>query len=97
MSKIVVHSKPNCPYCVKAKQFLADKGIEYTVIEYDPDQPYYENTKNDLVGRTGHRTFPQIFVGPTFLGGYTELVSAYDTLRFHELCKEIGIDVEVDF
>ena len=27
--KAVVWSKPSCPYCVKAKNLLKSKGIEY--------------------------------------------------------------------
>ena len=95
--RIVIHSKTNCPYCVKAKDFLKDKGISFQEIVYDPTSEEYETLKNALLERTNFKTFPQIFVGAEFVGGYTDLVDSYSTLKFHQLCKNVGIEVEGDF
>ena len=94
---VVIHTKSNCSYCVKAKEFLNNVHVPYTEVFYDPLLESYEMKKNELVQTTNHHTFPQIFVGSYFIGGYSELVNAYSTLKLHELCKEIGIDIEYDF
>ena len=92
-----VHSKINCPYCVKTVEFLATHDIPHEVIHYDPSSIVYETQKNDLVAKTNFMTFPQIFVGNDFLGGYTELMHAYETLKLHELLEKLGINLEIDF
>jgi glutaredoxin 3 len=95
--KIVIHSKTNCPYCVKAKDFFNEKSIPFEEIIYDPNESDYEERKNQLVAKTDFRTFPQIFIGPEFLGGFSDLTDAYSKLKLHKMCENIGITVEVDF
>ena len=91
---VIVHTKANCHYCVKAKDFLKESGVEFEEVFYDPSDESYESRKNTLVAKTDWRTFPQIFVGEHFVGGFSELVTDFTTLRFHELCATIGIEVE---
>lgn len=60
-------SKPQCPYCVAAKDMLAGQSVE--VIEHTtPEQ--IEQFKS-----RGFRTFPQIFQHGILVGGYTDLVA----------------------
>lgn len=58
----------------------------------DPDAADYSAERQKLIDRTGQTTFPWIFVGETFVGGYTELVRAYDTFYLETL----GIDLSRD-
>lgn len=94
---VIVHTKSNCSYCTKAKEFLKDLGVKYRETYYDPENADYEDMKNRLVEKTNHRTFPQIFIGDYFLGGYTELINAHSTLSLHEHLREIGITLDYDF
>ena len=97
-TSIIIHSKTNCPFCVKAKDFLKEKNIPFEEIIYDPtDVSDYETRKNILIEKTNFKTFPQIFVGPAFVGGFSDLQDSYSTLKFHKLCEQIGINVEYDF
>jgi glutaredoxin len=80
-----------------AKDFFKDNNIPFKEIYYDADSEAYEDKKNKLVSQTNHRSFPQIFIGDKFVGGYTELISMYSTLELHELCKNIGIILDYDF
>ena len=45
-------------------------------VEYISTARDYEARKKALVETTFHGTFPQIFVGSKFIGGYTELMHA---------------------
>jgi glutaredoxin len=80
-----------------AKDFFKENNIPFKEIYYDADSEEYEDKKNKLVSQTKHYTFPQIFIGDKFVGGYTELISMYSTLELHELCKNIGIILDYDF
>lgn len=91
----VIHSKPSCPYCVKAKAFLDAHGLGYTEVVYDPASPEYEEKRDALLAITNHRTFPQVFIGERFLGGCTELELSYATGALSELCSELGMDLPV--
>lgn len=96
---IVVYCKANCSYCVKAKAFLEEHKLPFTEVLLHCDSESYGAERDALVARTGvnHRTFPFIFVGDTFVGGYSELVTAYETLRLHELVKTVNLVLEADF
>lgn len=67
--KAVVWSKYNCPYCDQAKSLLKQRGIEFE--ERKIGDGY---TKEDLLEAVPNaRTVPQIFLGESLVGGFTEL------------------------
>lgn len=69
----------NCPFCVKAKNLLTQRGIEYKVEMIDE---WTDQQWDDFVKKTGMKTVPQIFVDDKLIGGYTQLaeVDAKDQL-----------------
>jgi len=70
MQTVTVYTKPMCPFCVRAMKLLGEKGasVEEISAAYDPDK------KAEMIQRAnGARTFPQIFVGETHVGGCDEL------------------------
>jgi len=69
MKEVVVYSKNMCGYCVQAKNWLKNKGIEYKEINIE-EQP----EAREFVISEGHRTMPQIYIDGKSMGGYTELV-----------------------
>lgn len=69
MKEVIVYSKNMCGYCVQAKNWLKNKGIEYKEINIE-EQP----EARDFVIKEGHRTMPQIYIDGKSMGGYTELV-----------------------
>jgi len=69
MKEVIVYSKNMCGYCVQAKNWLKNKGIEYKEINIE-EQP----EARDFVISEGHRTMPQIYIDGKSMGGYTELV-----------------------
>lgn len=69
---ITIYTKPNCPYCVKAKSWLDNNNIEYQEINILED----ENSRT-MLKEHGHKTVPQIYLNGKLLveGGYTGLSS----------------------
>ena len=67
--KAVVWSKPACPFCVKAKNLLKNKGIEYE--EKNIAEGYKIEDLLALVPNA--RTMPQIWFDGEHLGGYDQL------------------------
>ena len=96
---VTIYSRPYCVYCEKCKVFLEEKGIPFNEVKLDVESESYDANRDYLVSRSGcnHKTYPFVFVGDTFVGGYTDLVNAYSTLRLHDLCKVIGINLEHNF
>ena len=61
-----------CPYCVRAKQVLAARGvtgIEEVRVDLDPAR------REEMMQRTQRRTVPQIYIGETHVGGCDDLVA----------------------
>jgi glutaredoxin len=67
---ITIYSKPACPYCDAAANFLETKNIPFTKVNIVEDDAAMELMRNK-----GHRTVPQIYYGDEILveGGYTGL------------------------
>jgi glutaredoxin 3 len=69
MSHVVVYSSANCPYCIRAKELLERKGIQYEEVHVDLDPAQ----KDLMIERSGRRTVPQIFINNQPIGGYDDL------------------------
>ena len=69
MTKAIVWSKENCPYCVQAKALLKQKGIKFEERNVSKDW-----TREQLLSAVPNaRTLPQIFLDDKLIGGFTEL------------------------
>lgn len=71
MAKVVVYSKTYCPFCVRAKNLLDNKGVAFEEIMVDDDPQLFA----DLKKKSGMMTVPQIFIDDKLVGGYTELAA----------------------
>jgi len=65
MKKITIYTTPYCPFCIRAKQLLKSKNINFKEIDLseEPDKFDEMNKKSN-----GARTVPQIFVEDTHIG-----------------------------
>jgi glutaredoxin 3 len=74
MQTVTMYTTAVCPYCMRAKQLLKQRGVEAIEeirIDTDPAQ------RDAMMARTGRRTVPQIYIGDTHVGGFDDL-SALD-------------------
>jgi len=65
MKKVKIYTTPYCPYCLKAKQLLKSKKINFDEINLSEDPDKFEEM---LSKSKGARTVPQIFVNGEHIG-----------------------------
>ncbi len=71
MAKVEIYTTQFCPYCVRAKSLLKQKGVAFE--EIDASDP---EVRDNMVERAGgRRTVPEIFINGRIIGGYDELRS----------------------
>lgn len=66
---VKLYTWSDCPFCVRAKNLLNQKGIPFEEINLDGK----DKELSELRAQTGYRTIPQIFVNGQFIGGFSEL------------------------
>jgi len=72
MKSATIYTKPLCPYCARAMSLLKKKGADVTEISAAFDKVKRE----EMMSRSnGKRTYPQIFIGDTHIGGSDDLVA----------------------
>jgi glutaredoxin 3 len=72
MKPVRMYTTQVCPYCVRAKALLRQRGvsaIEEVRVDLDLEQ------RDTMIRLTGRRTVPQIFIGDTHVGGCDDLVA----------------------
>ncbi|MDF3123758.1 glutaredoxin 3 [Rheinheimera sp. 1928-s] len=70
MAQVTIYTKAYCPYCVRAKALLSQKGVQFDEIKID-EQP---ELRPAMIERAnGRTTVPQIFIGDTHVGGCDDL------------------------
>ena len=83
MAHVKMYTKDPCPYCVRAKAFLKEKGVQVEEIDLTDD---FE-TLNRLKNETGWRTVPMIFIGDKLVGGYSDLKTLDDEGKLDGMLK----------
>ncbi|PIU00837.1 MAG: glutaredoxin 3 [Bdellovibrionales bacterium CG10_big_fil_rev_8_21_14_0_10_45_34] len=84
MKNVTIYTKDFCPFCDRAKVLLNQKGVDFEEINVETKGP---NFYNELKAKTGLRTVPQIFIGDSLVGGYTELRALEDADKLDEMLK----------
>jgi glutaredoxin 3 len=72
MQPVTMYTTQVCPFCVRAKALLRQRGVQHIEeirIDLDPAQ------REQMMARTGRRTVPQIYIGATHVGGCDDLVA----------------------
>ena len=80
-NKITVYTTEPCSFCIRTKELLKKRGLEFEEISLakDPDG------RMELVQKTGMMSFPQVLVGDEVIGGYRETLEADMAGRLEDL------------
>lgn len=80
MAKVEVYSTGSCPFCVRARNLLNKKGVEFEEYRVDQDPELRPRMEERAGGAT---SVPQIFIDDFHVGGFDEL-------------SEMDVDGELD-
>ena len=72
MNAVKMYTTLVCPFCIRAKMLLKQRGvtqIEEVRVDLQPSE------RDTMVRMTGRRTVPQIFIGDTHVGGCDDLMA----------------------
>lgn len=72
MTAVRMYTTQVCPFCVRAKALLKQRGvaqIDEIRIDLDP------TARDHMMQLTGRRSVPQIFIGDTHVGGCDDLIA----------------------
>jgi glutaredoxin len=84
---ITVYSKPYCPYCTMAKQYLEEHNFEYEEIDITKTPEARE-----FLLAEGHRTMPQIYhKGKLLVEGGGQALSRLSPNTVRELIGDIDV------
>ena len=78
--QIVIYTKPDCPWCVKAKELMNKLNLKYDEKKLNVD--YQREYLRALVPENLPLTVPQVFVDGNRVGGYED---------FAEWCDNMGL------
>ena len=72
MNAVRMYTTQVCPFCIQAKALLTRRGVaQIEEIRIDLDA----GARERMVEITGRRSVPQIFIGPTHVGGCDDLIA----------------------
>ncbi|GAB4225015.1 MAG: glutaredoxin 3 [Acidobacteriota bacterium] len=72
MAGVTVYVRSWCPWCRRALELLAAKGVRPEVIDIEREA----ERAGEMVRRAGGRTtVPQVFVGERHVGGFDDLAA----------------------
>jgi glutaredoxin 3 len=69
-AKVEIYTWRTCPFCIRAKNLLNNKGVDF--IEYSIDGD--ESARAKMAQRAnGRRSLPQIFINDNHIGGCDDI------------------------
>ncbi|MDF1678675.1 MAG: glutaredoxin 3 [Legionellaceae bacterium] len=81
---VIIYSTSRCPYCVRAKALLEQKGVSFTEILVDND----ESKREEMIAKTNLLTVPQIFINEKHVGGFDDLYALDKAGKLDALLSE---------
>jgi glutaredoxin 3 len=89
MSEVKVYTTRYCGFCTRAKRLLEQEDIPFLEIDISGDS----EARVKLIERSGgQRTVPQIFIGSSHVGGFTELLALYRSGGLAPLLEAEGVN-----
>jgi glutaredoxin 3 len=83
-AKVEIYTWSSCPFCLRAKALLAQKGVDFTEYCIDGD----EAARSAMAERAnGRRSLPQIFINDRHVGGCDDLYALESQDRLDPLLE----------
>ena len=84
MARVLMYCTRVCGYCRMAERLLEKKGVPLEKVLVDESSAQRE----EMMRLTGRTSVPQIFIGKTHVGGYTELAGLERQGRLDALLQQ---------
>lgn len=84
MQPVTIYSSDYCPYCMRAKQLLRSKGVDFHEICVDGEP----KLRAEMTQKAGRTSVPQIWIGETHVGGCDDLYALERAGRLDPLLKD---------
>lgn len=68
-AQITLYTTQFCPFCIRAKQLLRKKSVDFCEIPVDGDP----KRRQEMMNKSGRRTVPQIWIDDYHVGGCDDL------------------------
>jgi glutaredoxin 3 len=69
-AQVEIYTWSTCPFCIRAKSLLNNKGVEFTEYVIDGD----EDARDKMAKRAnGRRSVPQVFINDQHIGGCDDI------------------------
>ena len=82
MKPVVIYTTNYCPYCIRAKMLLTQKGASFEEIDVTNNAALRDEMTEKAQGR---KTVPQIFIGETHVGGCDDLYALENEGKLNDL------------
>lgn len=66
MPTVTIYTTPTCHFCQMAKEFFAEKGVQYTAYDVSADS----QKREEMIKMTGQLGVPVIVVGGDIMVGF---------------------------
>lgn len=66
MAVVKIYSTPTCPWCTRAKQYLASKNIPYTDYDVSKDR----NAAMEMIRKSGQQGVPVLDIDGNIVVGF---------------------------
>lgn len=84
MANVIIYSTSYCPFCLRAKQLLNSKGVQYQVIQIN-EEP---EKRAEMIKKSGRTSVPQIFIDNQHIGGCDDLYALESQGRLDQLLQK---------
>ena len=75
---VEIYTLDYCPFCKRALAFLNDHNVEFTQIKIDGNDSEMRKKLGEMYNIKEEVTVPQIIIDGKRIGGYTDLMDAYE-------------------
>jgi glutaredoxin 3 len=80
---VTLYTTRFCPYCIRARSLLDNKGVAYRDIAVDNDH----QLRREVMTRSGRDTVPQIWIGEHHIGGFDDMLLLERQGRLDEMLE----------